>query len=287
MTPFLSVLIPTYNRSEMTIECAKSIGTNPEIEIVIVDDCSNDTEFAKLLDADIPNAKLYRNDINLGMTRNFNRCMEIATGEWFGLIGSDDYYKPGAIEHASKVLHKLPPSLVVYSRDKKGWITTPGKDAVRNMQLPSGSGNFWHRSIFDDLSGFDERLTYSPDAEYWYRIATKYPVVGVPEKYSVYREHGANLMYETWRKPDFLKQIKLITRLNMVHKGYDTADLDLVVAHEGQAVWDTIYYILRVTAKKQDKHDIFDMYISKAKSMALTNDRIDILEGLIRERNKK
>jgi glycosyltransferase involved in cell wall biosynthesis len=287
MKPFLSILVPTYNRADMTIECAKSVGDNPEIEIVIVDDCSNDTEFAKLLDANIQNAKLYRNDTNLGMTKNFNRCMELATGEWFGLIGSDDYYKHGAIDRAVTVLHKLPPSLVVYSRDKKGWITTPGKDAVRNLQLPSGSGNFWHRSIFDDLSGFDERLTYSPDAEYWYRIATKYPVVGVPEKYSVYREHGANLMYETWRKPDFLKQIKLITRLNMVHRGDDTTDLDLVVANEGKAVWDTICYILRVTAKKQDKHDIFDMYISKAKSMALTNDRIDILDGLIRERNKK
>jgi glycosyltransferase involved in cell wall biosynthesis len=287
MTPFLSVLIPTYNRSEMTIECAKSVGDNPEIEIVIVDDCSNDTEFAKLLDADIPNAKLYRNETNLGMTKNFNRCMELSTGQWFGLIGSDDYYKPGAIDRAVTVLHKLPPSLVVYSRDKNGWITTPGKDAVRNLQLPSGSGNFWHRSIYDDLGGFDERLAYSPDAEYWFRIATKYPVVGVPEKYSVYREHGANLMYETWRKPDFLKQIKLITRLNMVHKGYDTADLDLVVAHEGQAVWDTICYILRVTAKKQDKHDIFDMYIGKARSMSLTNDRIDIVDGLLKARNKK
>jgi glycosyltransferase involved in cell wall biosynthesis len=287
MTPFLSVLIPTYNRSEMTIECAKSVGDNPEIEIVIVDDCSNDTEFAKLLDADIPNAKLYRNETNLGMTKNFNRCMELAHGDWFGLIGSDDYYKPGAIDRAVTVLHKLPPSLVVYSRDSKGWRTTPGNEAVRNLQLPSGSGNFWHRSIYEDVGGFDERLHFSPDGEYWFRIATKYPVVGVPEKYSVYRKHGANLMYETWRKPDFLKQIKLITRLNMVHRGDDTTDLDLVVANEGKAVWDTIYYILRVTAKKPDKHDIFDIYIEKAKSMAFTKDRLGILEGLIRERNKK
>jgi glycosyltransferase involved in cell wall biosynthesis len=287
MNPFLSILIPTYNRAEMTIECAKSIGTNPEIEIVIVDDCSNDTEFAKLLDADIPNAKLYRNDTNLGMTKNFNRCMELATGEWFGLIGSDDYYKPGAIDRAVALLHKLPPSLVVYSRDTKGWTRPPGTETVRNLQLPSGYGNFWHRSIYEDVGGFDERLHFSPDGEYWFRIATKYPVVGVPEKYSVYRKHGANLMYETWRKPDFLKQIKLITRLNMVHRGDDTTDLDLVVANEGKAVWDTIYYILRVTAKKPDKHDIFDIYIEKAKSMAFTKDRLGILEGLIRERNKK
>ena len=288
MKPFLSVLIPTYNRADMTIECAKSVGDNPDVEIVIVDDCSNDTEFAKLLDADIPNAKLYRNDANLGMTKNFNRCMELANGDFFGLIGSDDYYKPGAIDHAVKQLHKLPPSLVVYSRDTKGWRTTPGADAVRNLRLPSGSGNFWHRSIYEDLGGFDERLQFSPDAEYWYRIAAKYPVVGVPEKYSVYREHGNNLMYDTWRKQgELIKQIKLITRLNMVHRGEDVTDLDLVVANEGKAVWDTVYYILRMTAKKPNKYDIFDMYIDKARSMAFTKDRLDILDGLIKTRNKK
>jgi glycosyltransferase involved in cell wall biosynthesis len=288
MKPFLSVLIPTYNRADMTIECAKSVGDNPDVEIVIVDDCSNDTEFAKLLDADIPNAKLYRNDANLGMTKNFNRCMELAQGDWFGLIGSDDYYKPGAIDHAVEQLHKLPPSLVVYSRDTKGWRTTPGADAVRNLRLPSGSGNFWHRSIYEDLGGFDERLQFSPDAEYWYRIAAKYPVVGVPEKYSVYREHGNNLMYDTWRKQgEFIKQIKLITRLNMVHRGEDVTDLDLVVANEGKAVWDTVYYILRVTAGKPDKHDIFDMYLDKAKSMAFTTDRLDAIDGLVKARNKK
>lgn len=284
MKPFLSILVPTYNRADMTIECAKSVGDNPEIEIVIVDDCSNDTEFAKLLDANIPNAKLYRNDTNLGMTKNFNRCMELAHGDWFGLIGSDDYYKPGAIDRAVTVLHKLPPSLVVYSRDSKGWRTTPGNEAVRNLQLPSGSGNFWHRSIYEDVGGFDERLHFSPDGEYWFRIATKYPVVGAPEKYSVYREHGDNLMYDTWRKRDeFLRQIKLITRLNMVHRGEDVTDLDAVVANESKAVWDVIVYIIGVVAKKPDKKDIYWMYMEKAKSMAFTQDRIDTVERL---RNK-
>ncbi len=287
MTPFLSILIPTYNRAQMTLECAKSIGNNPEVEIVIVDDCSRDTEFAALLDADIHNAHLYRNESNIGMTKNFNRCMQLATGDWFGLIGSDDYYKPGAVDRAMEVLRKLPPSLVVHSRDRNGWQTTPGTEAVCNLWLPSGSGNFWHRSIYEDLGGFDERLVYSPDAEYWYRIATKYPVVGVPEKYSVYREHGNNLMYDTWRKPDFLKQIRLITRLNMVHRGEDVTDLDFVVASEGKAVWDTVYYILQTTAGKPDKHDIFDIYLDKAKSMAFTKDRLDIIKQLVKERNKK
>jgi len=273
----------------MTLEAVASVGNNPEVEIIVVDDCSSPIETVGLAPAmSNPLVKLYRNQDNLGMTRNFNECMKVASGEWFGLIGSDDYYKPGVIDHVVSALHHLPPCLLVYARSNKARILPPGVDTVRNLQLPSGSGNFWHRSIYEDLGGFDERLTFSPDAEYWYRIASKYPVYEVPEKYSVYREHGNNLMYDTWRQQaEFLKQIKLITRLNMVHKGYDTTDLDLVVAYEGQAVWDTILYIMRVTSTKPDKFGIFDMYFEVALKLAFTKDRLDAIKSLCKARNKK
>jgi hypothetical protein len=131
-------------------------------------------------------------------------------------------------------------------------------------------------------------LQFSPDAEYWYRIATKYPVLGVPEKYSVYREHGNNLMYDTWRQIDeFIKQGKLIVRLNMAHRGEDINDLDIVVAHEGIQIWGAILYILRVTSTKPDKFDIFDMYYEKALSMAFTKDKLDTIKSLCKTRNKK
>lgn len=290
----MSVLIPTYNRAAMTLEAVASVGNNPEVEIVVVDDCSTAEEYDKLTDG-LGNVKTeckinsFLQADNVGMTKNFNTCMKVANGEWFGLIGSDDYYKPGAIYRAVNALHHFSqPGLVVYSRTNKGKYNLPGVDTVRNLRLPSGSGNFWHRSIYEDLGGFDERLTFSPDAEYWYRIASKYPVYEVPEKYSVYREHGNNLMYDTWRQQaEFLKQIKLITRLNMGHKGMDTNDLDLVVACEGQAVWDTIVYILRVTSTKPEKFDIFDMYFDVALKMAFTKDLLDTIKSLCKIRNKK
>jgi glycosyltransferase involved in cell wall biosynthesis len=290
MKPFLSILIPTYNRAQMTLEAIASVGNNPEVEIVVVDDCSDDYEYTKLLMTDIEHGtlRLFRNELNLGMTKNFNRCMQLATGDWFGLIGSDDYYKPGAIDRAVAVLKKLQPSLVVYSRDSKGWRKEPGVDTVRTLRLPSGSGNFWHRLIYEDLGGFDERLLYSPDAEYWYRMIVKYPLVEVPERYCEVRsDHGDNLAYKTWRKPDFLEQIKLITRLNMVHRGEDITDLDLVVANESMAVWDTVLYILRVTAGKPEKHDIFDMYIGHAVTTVNTKEKMNIINSLVKKRREK
>jgi glycosyltransferase involved in cell wall biosynthesis len=295
MKPFLSVLIPTYNRVQMTIDAIGSVGDNPEVEIIVVDDCSDISEYnflrghfslRSVLVSE--NAKLYRNETNLGMTRNFNRCMEFAQGEWFGLIGSDDLYKPGVIDMVVELLHKIPPSLVVYARSNIGRILPPGPETVRSMQLPSGSGNFWHRSIYENLGGFDERLTFSPDGEYWYRIASKYPVVMSPIKYNIYREHGNNLMYDTWRQRDeFLKQIKLIARINMKYRGEDTDDLDLVVGNEIEAEWGAISYILKTCASKPDKQDIFDMYLGKGASMANTKERLNSINKLKEARMKK
>jgi glycosyltransferase involved in cell wall biosynthesis len=293
MKPFLSILIPTYNRAEMTLEAIASVGNNPEVETVVNDDHSNDEEWDGIIDISFlgfSNLRIHRNETNLGMTKNFNRCMQLAQGEWFGLIGSDDYYKPGAVDRAVNLLHSIDsPSLVVYSRSTKTVINPPGYETVKNFRLPSGSGNFWHRSIYEDLGGFDERLLFSPDAEYWYRMVAKYPLVEVPERYCVVRsDHGDNLAYKTWRKRDeFLKQIKLITRLNMVHRGEDTTDLDLVVANEGKAVWDTVLYILKVTSTKPDKFDIFDMYLDAGLRLAFTKDRLDAIKSLMNARNKK
>jgi hypothetical protein len=95
-------------------------------------------------------------------------------------------------------------------------------------------------------------------------------------------------MYDTWRQQaEFLKQIKLITRLNMVHRGEDITDLDLVVANEGKAVWDTIVYILHVTSTKPNKFDIFDMYLPVGQVLAYHGGRMETITQLMKTRNKK
>lgn len=294
MTPILSILIPTYNRAQMTLECIASVGNHPDVEIIVVDDYSTQEEFEKLNSglADMgyykPNNWLYRNASNLGMTKNMNKCMSLATGEWMCLIGSDDYFKPDAITHALTLLKRIQvPALLTYSRAINFTYAKPGAASARNLRLPSGSGNIWHRAIYEDLGGFDERLKFSPDCEYWYRIATKYPIIGVPERYCKVREHDGGYMWSTWRQPaKLIDEMKLITHLNMVHRGFNTEDPDVIAAYESDAIWDTITYIMRKTSIMPDKHDIFDMYLSRAETMAVSIDRKELLRGLIYRRNQ-
>jgi len=288
--PLLSILIPTYNRAEMTIQCVESIGKHDDLEIVIVDDGSPLDEWFKITRNDDvynnPSILLCHNCTNLGMVRNFNKCMEHATGEWFCLIGSDDLFRRGAVGRILDYLRKqTEPALIVHSRCAKFTRSEPGHESAKAMRLPSGSGNLWHRSIYEDLGGFDTKLEFSPDAEYWRRIAVKYPVVGTPDKFTIYRQHENNIMWSMWRQREkMFSQVALLSKINMVHFGEDVTDLDVVAQNQSEALWETVSYILRKTSRMPSKHDIFDMYLAKGNNLAYTEDRKNLIAQLVKAR---
>jgi hypothetical protein len=137
----------------------------------------------------------------------------------------------------------------------------PGVEAVHKLNLPLVSGNFWHRQITDKLGGFDERIKYSPDAEFWYRIAFNYPVVKIKEPFAKYIEHERNYAYTTWEKDDFLDQVGLICKINSTYfTGKDGAALDKTFEAEEIGKDQTILTILSTTCMRKDKRQIFNKY---------------------------
>lgn len=97
----ISLCITTYNRYQLTIDSFFQVLSDERIdEIVVVDDCSNDGSFEKLLEYfyDPYKVKLYRNDINLGVYRNKKRSVELATNEWCIVFDSDNIIEPGYVD---------------------------------------------------------------------------------------------------------------------------------------------------------------------------------------------
>lgn len=94
--PFLSICIPTWNRSaELATQLVGLIPhISDRIEIVVVDNGSDDDtlDVVRRIASDNPQARLtlWSNEVNLGADVNYLRSLELGQGEWLWLLGDDD-----------------------------------------------------------------------------------------------------------------------------------------------------------------------------------------------------
>ena len=49
-----------------------------------------------------------RNEQNLGVTGNFNKCLELATCDYMVMMGSDDVMLPGYVAHDPRIGKEIP-----------------------------------------------------------------------------------------------------------------------------------------------------------------------------------
>jgi len=77
-------------------------------ELIIVDDCSTDGtwEYLQKTYTNHPKISLHRNNKNLKLWGNFNSCIHLAKGEWWGLLAADDTYRLHALETIRKEVTK-------------------------------------------------------------------------------------------------------------------------------------------------------------------------------------
>jgi glycosyltransferase involved in cell wall biosynthesis len=264
--PLLSILIPSWNRFEEVVKAYQSFAaelTN-EVEVIIVDNASKSEIFSQLeaFFKGKDNVHLYQNDSNLGMVRNWNCCLEFAKGEWFSLLCSDDTFIQGRLTFLLNFLKNLEtPSVVTQdpSIEPEFVLLPSGAEALSKLKLPIASGNIWHRKCFEELGGFDPRFEYSADAEYWYRLVTKFPLVLLKDFNATYTQSDSNYMWETWEKEDFLEQSRLLSSVvtEYHYPGISEEEKELKVKQE---LKKTLYSILSTAMSKKGKRFLFFKY---------------------------
>lgn len=99
----LSIIIPHYNIPELLVRMLKSIPDRPDIETIVVDDCS--TVSLRDLEQyihDRNNVSMYKTDHNGGAGAARNIGLGHATGKWVLFADSDDRFVDGFFETVSK-----------------------------------------------------------------------------------------------------------------------------------------------------------------------------------------
>lgn len=97
----LSLAITSYMRYEMTVESFAQVIDDPRIDdIVILDDCSTDNSFAKLVEHFKGNEKVrvIRQAQNRGMSRNKHDAIALAKNDWVIILDSDNIIAPNYLD---------------------------------------------------------------------------------------------------------------------------------------------------------------------------------------------
>lgn len=99
MQDLVSVIIPTFNRSELVVKAIDSVlnQTYPNIEVIVIDDCSTDNTIS-VLEKYGNKIRYHRNDVNsyVGFTRNYG--VSLAKGEYIAFLDSDDCWLHNKLE---------------------------------------------------------------------------------------------------------------------------------------------------------------------------------------------
>lgn len=94
--PLVSIALCVYNGERFLMEQLDSLvaQTYSPIEIIAVDDCSKDSS-VKILEEyreRFEQIRIYKNDQNLGYVKNFEKAMQLCTGDLIALCDQDDIW---------------------------------------------------------------------------------------------------------------------------------------------------------------------------------------------------
>lgn len=135
----VSIMIPTYFRNDFiskTIESALTQTTDIPYEVVVVDnnDDFSDLETLSVLKRyDPEQICYYKNEKNLGMFGNWNRCIKLAGAEWILILHDDDLIEPDYIDEMMRVVNKNS-ELICIGCDHKE-IDINGKPIIRKESI--------------------------------------------------------------------------------------------------------------------------------------------------------
>ncbi|MGN7148000.1 glycosyltransferase [Arthrobacter sp. SAFR-179] len=104
--PVVSVCMAAYNGAQHIHEQLDSIlaQLTDHDEVIIVDDGSTDGTREWLTNLHDPRVKAHFNEENLGYVRNFEKALQLSTGEVVMLSDQDDLWLPGRVEALIRAL---------------------------------------------------------------------------------------------------------------------------------------------------------------------------------------
>lgn len=186
----VSVIIPTFNRAAMVVEAVDSVLAQSYqfLEIIVVDDGSNDDTGARLADYG-ERLKVIRFPLNRGVSAARNCGIRRSCGSYVALLDSDDLWLPDKIERQLDFFLTHPQAMICQTEEiwiRRGKRVNPKykhrkySGSIFSRCLPlcivSPSAVMFRRELISQVGLFDEQLPACEDYDLWLRIAAHHPI---------------------------------------------------------------------------------------------------------------
>lgn len=208
--PFISILIPTYNRAAFIYEALNSarFQNYPRFEVLVLDDGSTDDTAAIIDKVRDPRVHyLYKPHSGGPATRNFG--LKYATGEYVLWLDSDDVIEPDVLSDYVNAWKRNPELDVIYGdlwvTDRNlnpTWVLSYENWYQRNAELIAGfvesclipnGGTLIRKDCYEWIGGYNEQFYRAHDYEWWSRLVGKAKFWKVDRIVYRWRWHGGNM----------------------------------------------------------------------------------------------
>jgi len=203
--PLVSVVLPVRNGADCIAAAVGSIlgQTYTSIELMVVDDCSDDATPDILAGISNPRLRVVRLERNIGVTAARNAGIRASTGVFVAAMDADDLSHPERIARQVEFLHRHPDYVMVSCAfdcvDSAGRVLDrvcpPARDeAIRRLLVRANP--FAHSAVMlrrDALEGvglYDEAMRYAEDYDLYFRLAHRGKLGTLPEVLHQIRVHS-------------------------------------------------------------------------------------------------
>ncbi len=202
--PKVSILMATYNRAGLIKKAVESAQKQSlkDWELIIADDGSADNTpevVAELMKKE-PRIVYTRTDVNVGISKNYNRGLRLAKGEYVAMLDDDDpWYDAEKLKKQAEFLDKNPEyvgcggGMVVVDgngREIYRYLKPETDEAIREKMLfgnpMANSTTMFRRNAGEKVGWYDETTRYSGDRDFWMKMGLIGKLYNAREYFSYY-----------------------------------------------------------------------------------------------------
>lgn len=188
-SPSVSVVVPTYNRSETLPRAIDSVlaQTHEDFELLVVDDGSEDGTEHVVTSYEDDRIVYREHETNRGANAARNTGIEASSGEYVSFLDSDDEYARNNLEAKVETLEDAAESFAgvftphrTYHQGRLRGVNRPSEevvefdDIVRQNVVGGFSCTAFRRSVFEDVGMLDEDLPAAQDYDFYLRTLEQY-----------------------------------------------------------------------------------------------------------------